>query len=273
MSETKDKILNIIQKSGHDFHLQISTKLEELGWNVTNSPYYNDPDSDRAREIDIIAIKEYPIAGGDGYVQGEQEKLVIKLFIECKYIKSPAVFWFKKRDTKKAIELGKDNNILSDKPDFYVDDGAKHHYVDSKEVSCQWTQENNDTFAEAQHQVLKAMLFFEGHQDSENYEIRYPMIVINSLEQLSKREDAPQNYSSIADNFQLEINYSYKNKNKENATKYFLIDIVSLPLLEEFIKQLESKDIKLLRENIAFDLRQRERMNQAQYEDNDDPYE
>ena len=273
MPEKEDKILNIIQKSGHTFHLKIANKLEELGWIVTNSPYYNDPDSDKAREIDIIAQKEYPV--NDIYRSENPEKIIIKLFIECKYINSSTVFWLKKRNLKKAKELATDNPILDDKPDNYLNEMNKHHYVNNNEVSCQWDCESKDVFAEAQHQVLKAMIFFKEYQDSEYYEIDFPIIVINSFEQLAKKEEAQEDYSSITDNFQLEINYSFKDKAKENITKYFLVDIVSLSLLDDFIKQLELKDVALLKGNLEFDLRmqrQRERDSENEQEENPDPY-
>lgn len=272
MSELDNQISKIIEKSGHDFHLKVSKKLRDLGWNTVDNHYYNDPDSGKAREIDIIATKEYPVHG-DSF-NHVNEKIIIKLFIECKYINSPTIFWFKNRDINRAIELSKDSEILNDKPDNYVNDLTKHHYVKSNDVTGQWQSTNNDVFNEAQHQVLKAMLFFK-EAGQENYEISYPIIVINDFSQLYRRESPPKNHDNITENFQIEINYAYKNKKNDNITKYFLIDVVEIPTLERFIDELEEKDIYLLRNSLAYDLRHQEAEMESRYSDDQDfdPYE
>lgn len=272
MSELDNQISKIIEKSGHDFHLKVSKKLRDLGWSTIDNHYYNDPDSGKAREIDIIATKEYPIyKDSSGHVN---EKIIIKLFIECKYINLPTIFWFKDRDLNSAIKLSKDNEILDDKPDNYVNDLTKHHYVKNDNVTGQWQSANNDIFSEAQHQVLKAMLFFK-EAGQESYEINYPIIAINDFNQLFKRELPPKNHDNITENFQIEINYAYKNKQNDNITKYFLIDVVGLPMLEHLMDELEEKDVRLLRESLAYDLRQQKYELEARYSDdhNFDPYE
>lgn len=271
MSEIENKIQKIIERSGHDFHSKVSKEFRDSGWSVTDNHYYNDPDSGKAREIDIIAQKEYKVS--HGVFDDLNETITIKLFIECKYINSPTVFWFKSRDIIKATELSKDNEILNDKPDNYVNDMTKHHYVKLDQVTGQWQSENNDVFAEAQHQVLKAMLFFKENSDANNYEISYPMIVINDLDQVFKRDLPPKNHSNIEEKFQIETNYSFKNNKKENITKYFLIDVVSLPVLGSFIEELESKDIHLLRDSLAYDLRHQEQESRYSEEASLDPYE
>lgn len=251
MSILNNKVSKIIEKSGHDFHLRVSKKLRDLGWATIDNHYYNDPDSGKAREIDIIATKEYLIHKDP--FNRFTEKIIIKLFIECKYINSPTVFWFKNRDLDNAIKLSKDNEILNDKPDNCLNDLTKHHYVKRNDVTGQWQSENNDIFAEAQHQVLKAMLFFK-ETGQESYEIDYPIIVTNDFNQLFRRELPPQEHKNIVDNFQIEINYAYKNKGNDNIIKYFLIDVVKLEMLEGFIDELEEKDIRLLKESLLYDL-------------------
>jgi hypothetical protein len=273
MSDIENKVQKIIEKSGHDFHSKVSKELIDSGWDVIDNHYYNDPDSGKSREIDIIAQKYYTVP--NGVFNDGQEKITIKLFIECKYINSLTVFWFRQRDIDKAIELSKDNEILNDKADNYVNDGTKHHYVRSDQVTGQWQSENSDIFAEAQHQVLKAMLFFEENSDRDIYEISYPILVVNDLSYLFKRDVSPKNHSEINENFQIETNYSYKNNKKENITKYFLIDVVPLPMLEKFIEELELKDIRLLKDCLAYDLRQQESEIGARYSDETelDPYD
>jgi len=267
MSELDNQISKIIEKSGHDFHLKVSQKLQDLGWNTIDNHYYNDPDSGKAREIDIIATKEY-LVHGDSFNR-VNEKIIVKLFIECKYINSPTIFWFRDRDLNSAIKLSKDNRILDDKPDNYVNDLTKHHYVKHNDVTGQWQSANNDIFAEAQHQVLKAMLFFK-EAGQESYEINYPIIVTNDFSQLFRREPSPKNHDNIIENFQIETNYAYKNKKNDNITKYFLIDVVGLPTLENFVNELEKQDVHLLRDSLAYDLRHQETEIDEDY--NPDPY-
>ncbi len=48
--------------------------------------------------------------------------------------------------------------------------------------------------------------------------------------------------TQITENFQLEVNYAYKNYNQRNINEYFLIDIVSFQLVDEFLNALE-KDV------------------------------
>jgi hypothetical protein len=268
MLDIENKVQKIIKKSGHDFHLKVSKELKDSGWDVVDNHYYNDPDSGKSREIDIIAKKRY-------VVSNNKEKITINLFIECKYITSPTIFWFRSRDIAKSIKLSKDNEILNEKEDYYVNDGIKHHYVKSDQVTGQWQSENNDVFAEAQHQVLKAMLFFEENSNKSSYEISYPIIVVNDLSYLFKRDSSPKNHSDINEAFQIETNYSYKNNQKENITKYFLIDVVPLIMLEKFIEELELKDIHLLKTCLAYDLEQQGLEMEARYsnETSLDPYE
>ncbi len=249
MENSKDKFLNIIQKSGHDFHSKVSNFLIEVGWKVIDSPHYNDPDSDKSREIDIEAKKEFVVRYGN--FDRREEKIVVKLYIECKYIKSPIVFWFKEKNKEKSIELAKDNPILENKEDYYAEG---YHYVEGDWVASRWQQSDCDIIEDAKHKVLKALIASQ-NEELEYYEIKYPIIIINDFEQLAKREDGENNYSKINDNFQIEVNYSYKDKEKNSINKYFLVDLVSFSLLSDFISKLEENDIKSLIKNLSFDLR------------------
>jgi len=66
----------------------------------------------------------------------------------------------------------------------------------------------------------------------------------NSFENLFRVEiDKDITPINIIDNFQLEVNYAYTNSTGKNFDEYFLIDIVSYDLLDNYLKQLES-DVK-----------------------------
>lgn len=53
------KIDDLIKNSGNNFHYKVVSYLRENGWAVSVSPYYNDNVTDKPREIDLIAEKEY----------------------------------------------------------------------------------------------------------------------------------------------------------------------------------------------------------------------
>ena len=52
--KSRDKIQEIIEASGNNFHASVIKFLREKEWFVLISPYYNDYATDKAREIDIL---------------------------------------------------------------------------------------------------------------------------------------------------------------------------------------------------------------------------
>jgi hypothetical protein len=259
MNKEHEKIINLINGSGHLFHQKVSDLLKSLKWSVVDSQFYNDPDTSKAREIDIIAEKEFSV-GDVWYDEADirKQKMVVRLILECKYITSPVVFWFKDKDKNKAMALVKNNSILNNKPDYYItaEKNRKFHYLETENATSQWAQENKDVFQDAMHKTLKALIF-DNEFSKSHYEIKYPVIVVNNFEKIKKKENESDNYSDVIDNFHIESNYSYKDSKGKNVVEYFLIDVVSFELLESFIDKLEKNDIAVLKENLVFDLRQR----------------
>ncbi|MFA5106759.1 MAG: hypothetical protein WC497_00345 [Patescibacteria group bacterium] len=260
---TKDKFQEIIDNSGNDLQFKVADFLHSHEWEATISPYYNDPATGKPREIDIIATKKYKV---------RNEVFAVRLFIECKHIKDPVVFWFRQKNMKSATELAKDNSILNDKPDYYVtqDQGlAKHHYVDNVPVAKIAAKSGNrDDVFEAMNQCLNGLIFFSnGRNIPSSYHVDFPLIITDSLQNLHKR-DASSGHAPITEPFQLEIDYSYKQpKSSGDSTdimKYFLIDIVNFDALDSFLQDLENRDIKLLRENLDWDIGAQERENRHQ---------
>src|SRR3989304_4244472 len=83
MSQELDKVKVIIDQSGNTFHCKVLKYLQEKGWIVLISPYYNDNVSSKPREIDLIAEKEFNVEDG---LRTPFRTVKVKLFIECKYI-------------------------------------------------------------------------------------------------------------------------------------------------------------------------------------------
>ena len=56
-----DEITKLIDNSGNNFHAKVARWLSNDGWHITVSPYYMDQSQSKAREIDLIAEKAWPI--------------------------------------------------------------------------------------------------------------------------------------------------------------------------------------------------------------------
>ncbi|MDP3900167.1 MAG: hypothetical protein Q8Q23_03750 [bacterium] len=251
-----EAIKNIIEKSGHDFHLKISKLLENDGWNIRNSPHYNDPNTNIPREIDIIAEKNFPV--GNYFFGDRFPNLIVRLFIECKYIKSHIVFWFLEKDMKKAIELAKNNPILRDKDDIYLKSKNKtHHYiVDATVVKLFSADNKNQDLDKAINQILNATLFFSRNQNTGHYTVNFPMIIVNSFNNFKKKNDSQQGYEQINNNVEIEVEYT-----NQGSSEYFLIDIISEDKISTFLDYLINNDVGILTSTLYFDMQMRE--NQA----------
>ena len=256
----KDNILGIIQKSGNDLHFSVSNIIRKEGWKVRNSPYYNDPATSIAREIDIIADKEYPIEIGPS-----GKKLEVRLIIECSYICNPVVFWFEPKNIEEAKRLSSGNFPVSvkNRDDFYSGMAIQsqdkvNHYIKRNEAAKLYDKDKKggkDEIFDALNKALKAQVFFEEHQLGGYYSFTLPIIIVNSYNDLKRRAENKSGYESIQDAFQIEVdNYSYLDKNKESAMRYFLIDVVSSGSIADFLKELEENDIKMWTGMLAQDI-------------------
>jgi hypothetical protein len=262
----KDKLdiaKDIITRSGNTFHYQVVNFLRERGWSVLVSPYYTDNLTDKPREIDIIAEKAFNISN---YWQNSRllGTLNVKLFIECKYIRSHNVFWFDSIDKQNMIK-----RIISDTPlkdprkNISIE---KHHYMHAKNVAKLFAseninQENGEVFYKAINQNLNALIYYKNKgklsiipESNQNVKIlqilNYPLIICNSFEKLFGVDVSVGNEpAEIGDNFQMEVNYAYVNR-QTNFSEYFLLDVVNFEKLDNFLNMLEEKDIDVIKEVI-----------------------
>lgn len=252
MSEkSRDKIQEIIEASGNNFHSNVINFLRERKWNVLISPYYTDNASDKAREIDIIAEKAFGVNDIFGRTKGW---LNVRFIIECKYINTETVFWFDSKDKKRAEErvimdtpLSKDNSYTQ-----------KHHYMQDARVAKLFSSEkskdlSNEPIYKAINQNLNALIYFrhEAPIQQQNHRILstvcYPIIILNDFKKIFCVNIGESSYSGITDNFfQLEINYAYLDSNKQNMNEYFLIDVVDFSHLDAFLSEIQTKDIEAI---------------------------
>lgn len=256
-SESAEKI---IAESGHDFHLKVSDFLISLGWEAQISPHYNDFITGKDREIDIIATKRFnafPRSNEDSHC------VTLRLFIECKYIKNEIVVWFRNKDIMKATELAMNNHVFFGCDEYCLQNtgiipNKTHHYIKDKEVIKVWDYDKknkSDALQEGMNSCLNSLIFYTEHQSS-GYSptINIPVIAINSFNNIYKRinGEGSEKCEIINSNVQMEVDYSYVGRDDKPTTKYFLIDIVSMNYLQDFINVLEQNDVPLLLEQLRW---------------------
>jgi len=254
MPEYDDTVKKIIQKSGNSFHFKVLRHLEELGWQTTISPYYTDNLTNKPREIDLIAEKAFPIKN---FCQEFLGNINVQLFIECKYIPQKTVFWFHDKNISETQTL----IVRTTGLDQYDCDIQKHHYLNGKNRAAKLFADEgskaaeNETFYKAINQSLNALIYYRdkgsiiriehGRISYTKRTLTFPVIVCDSFEKLYgldvQRGEEP---FQIDDGFHLEVNYAYVDEKTNSHNEYFLIDVVSLELLDSFLKTVED-DVNL----------------------------
>jgi hypothetical protein len=248
--EDIEKVKEIISSSGNNFHCTVFNGLKERDWAVQISPYYNDNVTDKPREIDLIAEKNFQIEGRFGSRRGGG-CVSIRLFIECKYIPQKNIFWFHEKDKLKAKELIVNITPFEDSDDAYI--GRHHYFSQSNDAAKLFATEKmkkaeNELIYQALNQSLNAMIYFRDStsiipdgSERIQYDLIYPVIICNNFDNFYGvnigSDDEPFNVTS---NFQLEVNYAYLNPSRVNINEYFLIDIINNENLEDFLSALQS---------------------------------
>ncbi|MFN7835128.1 MAG: hypothetical protein ACK5NY_04970 [Burkholderiaceae bacterium] len=60
------EITDLIKSSGNNFHAKVARWFADNGWHVVISPYYMDQTQSKAREIDLVAEKLWPLTDAPG---------------------------------------------------------------------------------------------------------------------------------------------------------------------------------------------------------------
>ena len=102
-----------VKKSGNNFHYEVYKYFKGMGWEVLVSPYYLDGVTDKPREIDLVVQKSRESRRLDNQLS----MTTIRLFIECKYINDPTVFWFDRKDNDKTLR-SLDERMAMEKKQF-----------------------------------------------------------------------------------------------------------------------------------------------------------
>lgn len=245
-----DEVAKLVSESGNNFHAKVARWLQADGWHVSVSPYYMDQTQNKAREIDLVAEKLWPVHAHFGkHPVGD---VAVRLFIECKFIPSHSVFWFTEKDAEAAESL-----VLSSGPFRQNNIHTKrHHYLaQSPNVAKLFATSvgrsaDNDPYYRALNQVLNAMVSMRGGQiavpEIKNRRrgpmalLEFPVVVCSSFNQAYGvdfyTDSAPQR---IKDNFQLEIQYAYLDKGGAQRNEHLLLDFVEFDQLKSFVTGIE----------------------------------
>lgn len=220
-----------------------------MGWTTIISPYYTDNLTNKPREVDLIAEKAFD---GKGRWSNEYWTVNVQLFIECKYISNKNVFWFHEKNLKQAEELITSTTHLRENNTYT----QQHHYLNNKNRAAKLFADEksrdseNEIFYKALNQSLNSLIYYrekgsiiklpESRSGYIKNILTYPVVLCNSFENLYKIDfqegDEPK---SIDGNFHLEVNYAYLDHKNKSQNEYFLIDIVSLELIENFMDEIK----------------------------------
>lgn len=244
------EITAIVNESGNSFHCRVTNHLKEKGWHTLVSPYYMDGSTNKPREIDLIAEKHWVYNDRPNRKPGAVN---IKLFIECKYIPQPNVFWFSDKDTDAATNWLVSNTPLRKDNEFT----ERHHYlVSGSRVAKLFASKNkpgpeNEVMYRALNQSLNAMVYLRGRESiipeiraggfSKRISVEMPVVLCNSFADFYRVEmENPGTPQKLAENFQLEINYAYLDFDGNRRNDYFLLDIVDFKRIDRYLNVLEA---------------------------------
>lgn len=243
------EIIDFAKSSANNFHVRIVRAFREREWQTLISPYYLDVATNRAREIDLVAERSWDIA--ESFRQ-RGRRLNMKLLIECKYIAQDTVFWFDQRDSEATYRWLQVNTPLPGPDNLYT---SRHHYFSSDSVAKLFAsragrEPEREAIYKALNQSLHAMVYLRGKESILQGEqearrphsiVELPVIVVNSFEKFYQVDiNNPGDIKPIGENFQLEVNYAYLGADRRDRNEYFLIDVVALDKLDDFLGALDA---------------------------------
>jgi len=240
----------LLVASGNSLHYRVVNALRARGWDVLVSPFYRDGFSDKPREIDIVAQKLYPFAVDNVAGAGQ---VVVRLFIECKYVNTKTIFWFDEKDKVRAASFLAKYGSVKDYPGL-----ARLHYHTTDEVAKLFNTENDrareDWVFGAINQSLNSLIANRSAIHMFGYQVKfrdlfnYPLVVVNSFESIrSVDQKSPGVINEIKDPFLVEINYVTPDVSGKDSNEYFLIDFLSEQNLDDFLNAFESEDVAALK--------------------------
>jgi len=241
---TPQDVLDLIAGSGNSFHAKVARWLTDQGWHVVVSPYYLDQTQGKAREIDLIAEKLWPVSDAFGR---PADHVAVRLFVECKFIAASSVFWFADKDRHEATNLVCATHPFQPKNSYT----EQHHYLSqSPRVAKVFATANsksteNEPIYKALNQALNALVAmrgrplaipkYRGSSRSPVATLDLPVVVCSTFDKLYAVDffsDSPP--VPLSTNFQLEVRYAYIDRQSSQRDDYFLLDFVAFDNLPAF---------------------------------------
>lgn len=242
-----NEITQLVAGSGNNFHARVARWLRDNGWHVAISPYYMDQTQNKAREIDLIAERLWPIDDQFGRPAAD---LAVRLFVECKFLPAHSVFWMTDKNMSTAEALVCRDRRFDSNHSFT----KKHHYLATsptvaKLFATSGKGQEAEPFYKALNQSLNALVAMRGRPTSSagsgqrgsspRFVLDYPVVVCSSFDQMFSvdffAEPAPQ---PITTNFQLELRYAYIDGSGAQRDDDFLLDFVEFAQIETFINAI-----------------------------------
>lgn len=255
----REQIRDFVANHGNNFHCKVLSRLKESDWSTLVSPYYKDQVSDKPREIDIVAEKLYE---RKKYLLPEPRngvivRIIVRLYIECKYVANPFVFWFHGSSESKIKRLiQRDTSVDSDNSNI-----NGHHYLtyqirDVAKLFASYKPKggNQDPFYSALNQSLNSRIYYSQdllysrksllNNAQVDYVFNYPVVILNSFDEVYRvgmEEESRSKVEKVSSNFGFETHYAFVDLTGNSRNEHFLIDVVSLELVEDFFESLEEE--------------------------------
>lgn len=260
----EDKLKKLIENSGFIPHKKAIDVLRDDGWELLISPYYYDGISNSVKEIDLIAEKQFT---SDTQWSHSSVQINVQLFVECKYIKQEILLWFDTKDLDKAVSKVEKNTgleVLHKRGGADIAMDGLHYLAPNKVAKLFSTNAHQeDVIYKAVTQSLNAQLYYDQSNNNplffgffEHREVvarilRYPIIICDNFSNLKEIEFDDNNAdkhkaSDIKGHFQIETNYTFLDREKKARTEYFLIDLLNVSDMKDFLTELSVEVRKIM---------------------------
>lgn len=247
-----DPFQEILTTNGNNHHAKVVSKFRSLKWQTLVSPYYSDNITDKSREIDVIVERDFML---NNRFHDDVGPIRVRLFLECKYIFQETVLWFDEKDMERTYRLI--DSTIGSETTKYNYQATNYSYGKNEPVAklfgSKKGNEENEVLSKALNQCLNAYVYYKHRTTSStprytgiSGSISYPVIVCNSFDKFRKvaMSDASQKIEVVTEPFQLEVNYAYLDTDKKPQNEFFLIDVITINQIDEYLAHIEGTDVK-----------------------------
>ena len=249
-----EKVRRVAATDGNAFHAKVARHFKQQHWRALISPYYVDNATGQAREVDLLCERVFPIRFHDENRWGVYR---IQLFVECKYLQGPVVFWFDEQDRQRTLwwldqhTPFKRSNKTSQNKHRYIGTGT--HVAKLFRTDRGDHDHGQDPFYKGLAQSLGALIQRRGAPPLEDLPdkygeplkvmtVQYPVIVCSDTTTpgfyRTDIEDHPSGVLPMLHTFQLEVDYAYTGR-RGIEEEYFLVDVVRFGKLDVFLESLQ----------------------------------